>query len=133
MSAAVRAWCEEVTIPTYGIGEPNRNPMFLENRVYQATERFHNLVSYGRQHMDDQPEIDFFAVSLPDFLVSEDSLSRRNQIHCHFMIALGMAGLGEVEAVRQHFQSLAALDPSHVGPMLYPKWLGWDESLTGTN
>ncbi len=28
---------ETVTIPTYGIGEPDRNPMFFEKRVYQGS------------------------------------------------------------------------------------------------
>jgi len=30
----VNAWTEVVTIPTYGIGKPEKNPMFLEKRVY---------------------------------------------------------------------------------------------------
>src|SRR5205814_1930895 len=33
----VRMWAETVTIPTYGVGEPDRNPMFLEKRVYQGS------------------------------------------------------------------------------------------------
>jgi tetratricopeptide (TPR) repeat protein len=33
----VRIWADEVTIPTYPVGEPNRNPMFLEKRVYQGS------------------------------------------------------------------------------------------------
>ncbi|MCR4904065.1 MAG: DUF5107 domain-containing protein [Butyrivibrio sp.] len=32
-----KAWCESVTIPTYGIGKPDKNPMFLEKRVYQGS------------------------------------------------------------------------------------------------
>ena len=31
----VRAWEELVTIATYPVPEPDRNPMFLEKRVYQ--------------------------------------------------------------------------------------------------
>src|SRR6476620_7173445 len=33
----VKAWEETVTIPTYAIGEPEKNPMFLEKRVYQGS------------------------------------------------------------------------------------------------
>ena len=33
----VKVWEENVVIPTYGIGEPNKNPMFLEKRVYQGS------------------------------------------------------------------------------------------------
>ena len=30
----VKAWREDVVIPTYEIGEPDKNPMYLEKRVY---------------------------------------------------------------------------------------------------
>ena len=33
----VRVWREEISIPTYGVGTPDRNPMFLEKRVYQGS------------------------------------------------------------------------------------------------
>ena len=33
----VKAWKEDVVIPTYEIGEPDKNPMYLEKRVYQGS------------------------------------------------------------------------------------------------
>lgn len=33
----VKVWEEVVTIPTYQVGKPNKNPMFLEKRVYQGS------------------------------------------------------------------------------------------------
>ena len=33
----VKAWKEKVTIPTYEAGEPEKNPIFLEKRVYQGS------------------------------------------------------------------------------------------------
>ena len=33
----VRARVEDVVIPTYAVGQPNKNPMFLEKRVYQGS------------------------------------------------------------------------------------------------
>ncbi len=33
----VKAWIEQVTIPTYKTGKPEKNPMFLEKRVYQGS------------------------------------------------------------------------------------------------
>jgi len=33
----VRAWVEKVKIPTYKTGKPEKNPMFLEKRVYQGS------------------------------------------------------------------------------------------------
>jgi tetratricopeptide (TPR) repeat protein len=35
--AITRAWYEKIVIPTYGIGKPEKNPMFLEKRVYQGS------------------------------------------------------------------------------------------------
>jgi tetratricopeptide (TPR) repeat protein len=36
-SSTVRAWLEEIVIPTYPVLPPDRNPMFLEKRVYQGS------------------------------------------------------------------------------------------------
>lgn len=33
----VKVWREAVVIPTYEIGEAEKNPIFLENRVYQGS------------------------------------------------------------------------------------------------
>ena len=33
----VKAWREMVTIPTYEVGKPEKNPIFLEKRVYQGS------------------------------------------------------------------------------------------------
>ena len=37
MNKAVTAWHEKVLLPTYGIGLPEKNPIFLEKRVYQGS------------------------------------------------------------------------------------------------
>lgn len=33
----VKVWEEDILLPTYGIGKPEKNPMFLEKRVYQGS------------------------------------------------------------------------------------------------
>jgi tetratricopeptide (TPR) repeat protein len=35
--SAVKIWEEKIIIPTYGIGKPEKNPMFFEKRVYQGS------------------------------------------------------------------------------------------------
>jgi hypothetical protein len=37
MNSAAKVWEETVTIPIYSIGLPEKNPMFLEKRVYQES------------------------------------------------------------------------------------------------
>lgn len=83
------------------------------DRDEEAERRFRSLVDYGRTHMDDKPEIDYFAVSLPDFLVFEDDLERRNRIHCSLMMALGLIGLERKDEARSSLESVLAMDPSH--------------------
>lgn len=36
-SSTVSVWEEQVIIPTYGVGKPDKNPMFFEKRVYQGS------------------------------------------------------------------------------------------------
>lgn len=36
-TSEVRAWEETVMLPTYGVGKEEKNPIFLEKRVYQGS------------------------------------------------------------------------------------------------
>jgi tetratricopeptide (TPR) repeat protein len=84
-----------------------------------ASEIFHKLIDYGQTHLDDPVQVDYFAVSLPDFLVFEDDLQRRNKVHCHYMQALGAMGCGENATARMHFEQVLRLDLSHLGATLH--------------
>ena len=64
---------------------------------------FQNLVDYGRAHLEDIVKMDYFAVSLPDFLVFEDDLSARNKLHCCYIMGLGLLGLKDSAAAREQF------------------------------
>ncbi len=37
VKSGVQVWREDVVIPTYPVGQPDKNPMFLEKRVYQGS------------------------------------------------------------------------------------------------
>jgi tetratricopeptide (TPR) repeat protein len=84
----------------------------------EAAELCRRLVEYGTTHQDDDVKMDYFAVSLPDFLVFDDDLNRRNRIHCLFMAGLGYLGLGEAAAAAAAFEQVLALEPAHVGATL---------------
>ena len=84
---------------------------------------FGKLVEYGRSHLDDQIKMDYFAVSLPDFLVFDDDLTQRNRIHCHYMMGLGNLGLGELAEARTQFESVLALDRNHEGTLVHERML----------
>jgi hypothetical protein len=37
MNRSVLVWQETIVLPTYNTGTPERNPIFLEKRVYQGS------------------------------------------------------------------------------------------------
>ncbi len=84
-------------------------------RDAEARSRFNRLVSYGEKHIFDKVKLDYFAVSLPDLLIWEDDLGRRNRIHCNYMMGLGHAGLGDKEKAAKYLAEVLAADPNHQG------------------
>jgi tetratricopeptide (TPR) repeat protein len=85
----------------------------------QARRRFNKLIDYGERHLFDMVKIDYFAVSLPNFLVFEDDLNRRNAVHCHYMMGLGYLGLQELDQARAHFVQVLEMDVNHQGAMIH--------------
>ncbi|MEO7909513.1 MAG: DUF5107 domain-containing protein, partial [Roseiflexaceae bacterium] len=97
-----------------------------QQRLGQASAAraiFQKLVDYGRAHIDDQVQMDYFAVSLPTFLVFDEDLSLRNRIHCHYMIALGYTGLDDRAQAETHYGAALKLDASHLGATLHRRLL----------
>jgi len=90
----------------------------LGNEV-EAKRRFNKLIAYAEKHLFDDVKIDYFAVSLPDFLVFEENLNNRNVIHCKFMRALGLLGLGNAEEGKAQLAEVLELDCNHLGAMLH--------------
>lgn len=84
-------------------------------RTAEAERIFRRLVEYGEAHLHDVVQMDYFAVSLPTFLVFDEDLSVRNRIHCHYMLMLGHLGLGEGTAAARHRSAVLTLDAAHQG------------------
>jgi tetratricopeptide (TPR) repeat protein len=88
-----------------------------------ARARFNKLIDYGERHCFDEVKIDYFAVSLPDLQIFDEDLTRRNKIHCRYLIAMGSYGLGEWERARKHIKNVLTDDPSHLGATLLKEML----------
>lgn len=88
-------------------------------RESEAREIFQKLVDYGRAHINDQVKMDYFAVSLPTFLVFDEDLGQRNRIHCLYMMALGHLGLGDSISAQSYFAQVLALDANHQGAIIH--------------
>ncbi|MBC7745510.1 MAG: DUF5107 domain-containing protein [Flavobacterium sp.] len=81
----------------------------------KATHIFNKLVKYGDQHLNDQVQVDYFAVSLPNMLIFEDDLNVRNKAHCYFIQGLGYLGLEKSTEANQAFSEVLLLDAEHLG------------------
>ena len=85
----------------------------------QAAHIFERLVAYGQTHLTADVTMDYFAVSLPTFLVFDEDLNERNRVHCHYMMALGYAGLGDAAHAAAHFDAVLVRDANHAGALLH--------------
>jgi tetratricopeptide (TPR) repeat protein len=88
-------------------------------RAAEANAMFEQLVARGEQHRNDEIQIDYFAVSLPDFVLFDDEPSRRNRIDCEYAIGLGRLGLGDRTGAQEQFALVLALEPAHLGATMH--------------
>lgn len=89
----------------------------------EAGTRCRKLIEYGEQHLDKPVKTDFFAVSLPDLMIFTDDLSKRNTIHCYYLMGLGHLGLGEYEIAMNCFDKILVAEPAHTGVYIHLKLL----------
>ena len=89
--------------------------LYKLGRDGEAHGRFYKLINYGKQHIFEKQVMDYFAVSLPDLLIWEDSLDMKNLIHCKYMLALGYYGMGDTDKALKYLAEVEALDNNHQG------------------
>ena len=88
-------------------------------REMEAKSKFNKLYDYGEKHLYDNVKIDYFAVSLPDFLVFEDDLDKKNRIHCSYLMGLGSLGLNNLDRAKKNFDTALKIDPNHQGIIIH--------------
>ncbi|WP_241674544.1 DUF5107 domain-containing protein [Paenibacillus luteus] len=91
------------------------------NNSKEAKRRFNKLIDFAEKHLFDDVKIDYFAVSLPDFLVFDEDLNKRNIIHCRFMMGLGLLGLEQQQQAGEQFELAIAMDRSHQGAAIHKR------------
>jgi tetratricopeptide (TPR) repeat protein len=79
----------------------------------QATRILRDLLAYAERLLQSEPEIDYFATSLPAMLLFEDDLKARNIVTARFLQAQARLGLGQVSRARAGLQRVLALDCNH--------------------
>ena len=84
---------------------------------HAAKKSFHQLLTFGEQHLFDEVEYDFFAVSLPEIEVFQEDLKLRNIQYCNYLRALGHLGLGEKKKAKELFREILAKQSDYQGAL----------------
>lgn len=85
----------------------------------KAASCLEKLWSYGQTHENDSMKNDFFAVSLPDFLIFEDDIDQKNKAHCRFLMGLSLLGQQKPQQAAQWFEKALETDGTHAGSQIY--------------
>lgn len=93
-------------------------------RTREAKSRFYRLIDYGERHLEDQIRVEYFAVSLPDFLIFDEDYTRKNRAHCYYLMALGHLGLGDMQKAKKFLAEAQTVEPSHMMCRIYGKICG---------
>ena len=88
-------------------------------KTKEAHACFNKLMDYGERHLRDQVKNDFFAVSLPDFLIFEDDMDKRNKAHCYYLMGLANLGMGRNEKAVEKFDRALTYDYNHQNCRIY--------------
>jgi tetratricopeptide (TPR) repeat protein len=99
----------------------------LENLGHAEAARavLSSLAAHAEALAAAEPRIDYFATSLPNLLLFDDDLGKRNRIESLFLGALASHGLGDVKTALSQLQQLLGEDPNH---LLAAQMLAWIES-----
>ena len=101
---------------------PLGEPAYWQAQAHRAFEReaaadavLRGLLTSARERARKPQKIDYFATSLPTFLVFNDDLDRRNRVECRYLEALALAGLGSREEAANAYREVLDLDAAHAG------------------
>lgn len=85
----------------------------------KANAIFSSFIAFGEAQKDIPVHIDYFAVSLPDMLVFDIDINRRNEIFCKYLIGLGQIGLGDYHSAEINLYEVLKMDKNHQGAAPY--------------
>lgn len=80
---------------------------------------FNKLMDYGERHVYDTAKNDFFAVSLPDFLIFDDDMDRKIKAHCYYLMGLANLGTGNKKEAAEQFKKALKYDSNHQNCRIY--------------
>ncbi len=88
-----------------------------------------NLAEFAADRMEATPKIDYFATSLPNMLLFDDDLDKRNRVESRLLSALACHGLGDPEQAIQELEWVVVEDPNDLFAV---ETLGWLKQESGS-
>ena len=83
-------------------------------RKQEAASLLNHMRDFSQKQMGTEVKIDYFATSLPNLLLFEDDLQKRNQVDCLFLLALSELGLRNQERAMELLNQVLSLDCNHM-------------------
>lgn len=80
----------------------------------EAATLLRQILDFAQKQMEAEVKIDYFATSLPNLLLFEDDLQKRNQVDCVFLLALSELGLRNPERATELLNQVLSLDCNHI-------------------
>ena len=99
------------------------------NESDKAKAIYKKFIDFGREHYNDEVKIDYFAVSLPDLLVFDLDLDKRNKNHAQYLIGLGYLGLGEYDRAKEELEKVVEADINHQGAASYIRMIPFIKAI----
>lgn len=130
-----RAWLSRAASTQGDSREPLAEPGYWRALALRAlgdaegaTQLLEELRRAAIRRSREEARIDYFATSLPSFLLFEDDLSHRNRIECRYLQGLSLAGLGGRRAAARAFRDVLEQDASHLAAAQRLRELGGETS-----
>jgi tetratricopeptide (TPR) repeat protein len=89
----------------------------------ESQETLRELLEGARRQLGQEVKIDYFATSLPNFLLFEDDLQKRNRVNCLFLIGLAQLGLENRDEATAAFREALSLDVNHLRAQQELEWM----------
>ena len=101
-------------------------------RKTEAHKLFEEIRTFAEHQIQADVKIDYFATSLPNLLLFEDNLQKRNQVDCLFLLALSELGMRNTERAVELLNEVLTLDCNHLAAQLELQYLKRTPAVAGT-
>lgn len=118
------------SLPEVGIHSYFQGMAFCALGEEEASQKIlSNLAKFAEEKRNTVAKIDYFATSLPNFLLFDDDLQERNLIESLLLSALAHHGLGDRDRAIAELRQITTMDSNHQAAAFFLYWIESYERL----